>query len=427
MSKSKIKIIAIILALLLIAGTALGVIGYYSSGFKTWDKFNPKSWFNKDPIITETQSVGGSVLKPITSNGVAFECKRLATPINDADSAYTLTAKFTANIFENPTIIWSVKFSNLSSTWANGKEISDYLTIDKTITNSGEQVTVICKQDFGEQILITASAEADSTKKAMCTVDYRKRIKSIDYKFKYDNQEIDNVTADVDGVYRVNYTGEDKFYSVVPVPVYSNYTINEEYSSIVIGNFTDIFGLGENVNLKEITLASGVINNFDPELSENAEKYLDYIKKVYNATSFSDFTRYNNSANNYYNNLNDEEKSHSKIINAKNAYDEGYKVLGTEEFSISNYNTFLNKFKEIIDSYTAPTQTCLFMNCDVKTLNNFLENAYACNQANEGVVEYAIKYSSGDFVFEFKLSLGFTKSSLQSFTNIDLDSGEIII
>lgn len=424
MKKSTIKIISITIVILLILCAVLGVVGYYSDGFKNWDKFNP---FNKKPPATEEmQSVGGSVLKPIISNGVAFDCKRLTTPIN-ADSAYTLTAKFTANILENPTIIWSVKFSNLSSAWANGKEISDYLTLDKTITNSGEQVTVICKQDFGEQILITASAEADSTKKALCTVDYRKRIKSIDYKFKYDNQEIDNVTADEDGVYRVDYTNVNKAYSVVPIPIYSNYTIDENYSSIVNGKFTDIFGIGENVNLNDFTFAGGVFNFVEPELSENGEKYLDYINKVYNATSFSDFTRYNNSASNYYNNLSAEEKIHSKIINAKNAFDEGYKAVGTEDITISNYRNFIEKFNEIIDSYIAPVETCLFMNIDVKTFNNFLEKAYACNKANKGVVEYVIKYSSSDFVFEFKLSLGFTKSSLQSFTNIDLDTGEIII
>ena len=66
-----------LILILLIIGTGVGVIGYFSDGFKNWDKFN---FFKKPPATEETQSVGGSVLKPIMSNGVAFDCKRLTTP-----------------------------------------------------------------------------------------------------------------------------------------------------------------------------------------------------------------------------------------------------------------------------------------------------------------------------------------------------------
>ncbi len=415
MKKSTIKLISIIILILLIIGTGVGVIGYFSDGFKNWDKFN---FFKKPPATEETQSVGGSVLKPIMSNGVAFDCKRLTTPPENTDSAYTLTATITPDILENSTIIWSVKFSNLSSAWANGKEISDYLTLDKTVTNSGEQVIVICKQDFGEQILITASAEADATKKALCTVDYRKRIKDISYAFSYGGESVENVAADEDGVYRVDYTNINKNYTIVPTPIYSNYTIDVNYSGVTTGKFNDTFGFGSSVELKDIILSSGAFQYNEPDLSEDALKFIGVIDTV-DLSNQNSLSKLSYALTNLYPPIPEAEKQHPKVVLV-------YQALQEISNNIPNWQNIIVKLREDLKNYQ-PKSFFSFMNVDVQSFENFLQNSYACNKANKGVVEYVTKYSSGDFVFEFKLSLGFTKSSLQSFTNIDLDTGEIII
>jgi hypothetical protein len=418
MSKKGIKVISISVLVLLIIGAIVGVIGYFSDGFKKWDKFIPN---NKQ---TEIQSVGGSVLNPILSNGVTFACERLTAPVN-ADSAYTLTATINPDVFDNKTIVWSARFNNLASSWANGKEISDYLTLDKATTNSGESVSLICHKDFGEQIIVTASTEADSSKKALCTVDYKKRIKDISYTFKYDNNDIQNVTPDEDGVYRIDYTNENKNYTIVPVPVYSNYTIDIIYSSIVSGKFISTFGFGQDVNFDNITLAGGAYTYVEPDVSEeNTLNFLDMVKSLDKYNKLTTGLKLDPLFTNYLF-VSDTEKNHPKVVLAYNGI-LNLRNLFKNNCSEEEYNNALSSLKNAINNYI-PESYYSFMNVDVNSMEELFLKAYACNKAEKGIIEYSIIFSSGEFVKEFNFSLGFTKDSLQSFASIDLDTGEIII
>ena len=298
MSKSKIKAISILIVVFAILGVITGVIGYYSNGFKNWDKFKPNNWFNQPGNVEQPKDFeSGSILNVLTNNGVACASEKIAVsdysikgiPAN-ADSAYELTATIQPSIAENKNINWTARWSNVSSVWSNNKSISDYLIFDKPTTQSGKKVIVTCLQDFGEQITITASAEADSTKKSLCSVDYVKKIKSIDFQFTYDNQEIDNVTADADGVYRLDYKAETKLYNVVATPVYSDYTIDVNYSSVVTGAFTDTFGFGNGVTLSKISMAAGIADPIvEPELSASALRFIRVAKDLSNGPTL-DFT-----------------------------------------------------------------------------------------------------------------------------------------
>lgn len=429
MSKSKIKFIATILVVIVILGTATGLVGYFSNWFTNWDKFKLKNWFDNEPDVPElSQNVSGSLVKQVTSNGVVFACERIENAPTNVDSEYNLTATITPAILDNSNINWTARWSNLSSTWVQDKNLSDYLTFDKSTTQSGESVRLICLQDFGEQIIVTASAEADSTKKAICSVDYRKRLLSVEYKFMYDNQ-IKNVVPDEDGVYRVDYKNKDKNYTIVSVPVYSSYTIDVTYSSVINGKFTETFGFGSGTSFSDISLAAGLTNMpNESELSSNAKSFIDSVNYVCETPFFTVFSTRLNKAEDNYKKLSSEEKEHSKVVTARQALNEGYSTLNGAP-SENNYKNFIAKVKEILDSYVVPpsSYTSAFMGVDVVSLEDFLLNAYNCNKANKGVLEYTIKYSTGDLVKEFKLSLGFTKSSLQAFANIDLDTGEIII
>ena len=265
MRKSKTKFIATIILVVAILGVIAGVIGYYSNGFKNWDKFNPKNWFKNPNQVEQSKFESGSILNVLTNNGVACASERIAVSdyaikgvSENADSAYELTATIQPGIAENKNINWTARWSNVSSAWANDKNISDYLIFNKPTTQSGNKVIITCLQDFGEQITITASAEADSTKKSLCSVDYVKKIKSVDFKFTYDNQELSGIMPDSDGVYRLDYKAETKLYNVVATPVYSDYTIDINYSSVVTGTFTDTFGFGNGVTLSKISLAGGI-------------------------------------------------------------------------------------------------------------------------------------------------------------------------
>ena len=63
----------------------------------------------------------------------------------------------------------------------------------------------------------------------------------------------------------------------------------------------------------------------------------------------------------------------------------------------------------------------------ISSLDIFLQNALACNNESKGIIEYFVKYSSGDYVYDYKLSVGFTSSSLQAVRNVEIDNSEIII
>ena len=428
MRKSKTKFIATIILVVAILGVIAGVIGYYSNGFKNWDKFNPKNWFKNPNQVEQSKFESGSILNVLTNNGVACASERIAVSdyaikgvSENADSAYELTATIQPGIAENKNINWTARWSNVSSAWANDKNISDYLIFNKPTTQSGNKVIITCLQDFGEQITITASAEADSTKKSLCSVDYVKKIKSVDFKFTYDNQELSGIMPDSDGVYRLDYKAETKLYNVVATPVYSDYTIDINYSSVVTGTFTDTFGFGNGVTLSKISLAGGIADPIvEPELRGVA---LDYVNQVKDVRCSFNLQAHIWELEEVYNHLSEIDKKHSRVVHAYETLMLCQNLLDKGTFT----GDIAKQKEEFFNSYIPPIFSYTFMNENITNLEDFLKNALACNNANKGVVDYVIKYSTGSVVYDFKISLGFTSQSLQAVTDVEIDNGEIII
>lgn len=71
----------------------------------------------------------------------------------------------------NQNVNWAVSFKNASSTWANGKAVSDYVTVTPKSAGS-TTATVTCKAPFGEQIVITCTSQDNPNIYAECTVDF---------------------------------------------------------------------------------------------------------------------------------------------------------------------------------------------------------------------------------------------------------------
>ena len=74
-----------------------------------------------------------------------------------AETAYTVTATVNGDGLTDAqkNVTWSAPaFKNPSSSWASGKNVSNYVT---TSTN-GNQITVSCLQAFGEQIVIKCTS-----------------------------------------------------------------------------------------------------------------------------------------------------------------------------------------------------------------------------------------------------------------------------
>lgn len=94
-----------------------------------------------------------------------------------AESAYTLNATVTPDNANNKGLTWSLSFANPTSSWANGKTPSSYVTM----TSSGTQATLSCNQAFGEPIYVTATSTIDSSKSARCTLQYKQKIASVSF------------------------------------------------------------------------------------------------------------------------------------------------------------------------------------------------------------------------------------------------------
>lgn len=98
------------------------------------------------------------------------------------ETAYTITATVTPADITNQGIDWSIAWVNPNSTWAIGKEVADYVTVEPT-TSGAKTATVSCLQPFATQIIITATSQDNPNATATCTVDYAQKVTAVDLYF----------------------------------------------------------------------------------------------------------------------------------------------------------------------------------------------------------------------------------------------------
>ena len=161
------KRIAVALAFVTVGSIAMIAGGQYAAKRKRDEQ--PQAAI-ENTIITPQQSNGIKLMSATIAPEDYEEYGVAAT----AESAMTLTATITPANATNKKVDWSVAWVNASSTWATGKTVTDYVTVT-TATDGALTATVSCLKAFGEQIKITVTSRADSTKTASCTVDYVKR------------------------------------------------------------------------------------------------------------------------------------------------------------------------------------------------------------------------------------------------------------
>ena len=90
-----------------------------------------------------------------------------------SENSYTLQATLKPDNTSNQSVDWSAAWKNASSSWVNGKSVSDYVTV----TPSGSlTATVTCKEAFGEQVIITATTKDGTNLSAQSVCDYVKRV-----------------------------------------------------------------------------------------------------------------------------------------------------------------------------------------------------------------------------------------------------------
>lgn len=335
-----------------------------------------------------------------------------------------ITATVMPATAENKSIKWEVSWKNSTSDrqhsggtgddydWGHGKTVTDYITLSADTTESGEPLTVSCKQDFGEPVVIKAVSASNQNVYATCTVDYCQKIKSLNYSFKYGETGMTAPVAKSNGLYLVDYTGEAKSYTVECTPVYTNYTIADSFEKSISGELSDEFGYTASHALTEICLQAGLQGgNYEPELSSAGEQYVQTVSNA--ATSSGNpLLAMMDYAEELYAKLSETDKAHSKTVNAHEVYE-----LMREAITASGNGTLTEEKREeaisLLNGYTPPAVTGNFTGgATIAAENELLTAAKACNDAGEGIVGYTITYVGVYSEAQFTLKLGYTEESV---------------
>ena len=174
-------------------------------------------WFDKkdEPAEEEqTEQEGGMEITGGTSaNGISLMSASIAAADYEtygvsalAESAQMVTASITPSDALNKEVDWSVAWKNPSSAWANGKDVTDYVTV--TPFSDGElTATVECLEAFGEQVLVTATSRDNPSAKGSCTADYMQRYLGTETSLSFNNSQyyqIGEVATSMDSTGTVN-------------------------------------------------------------------------------------------------------------------------------------------------------------------------------------------------------------------------------
>lgn len=175
--KTKINRLSGVLATLLaivVAATILLCVGFgvYGSDVSKW--FKPQNNVEQNNISDPT------VINTVTEHGIALTSGE-AMVASDGTLSKKLTATVTPANVEDVALDWSIAFADADSEWANGKNVTDYVTLTPSEDTLSANISLVAP--FGAQIVVRATLRSDADLYAECTVDYLKRVEKIDIGF----------------------------------------------------------------------------------------------------------------------------------------------------------------------------------------------------------------------------------------------------
>lgn len=186
LTKSKVwQIIGVaVLCAVCVLTAVLGVV--FGMHHSTEDLNVSKDMSDKpdDSVIIDTQEENGIKLM----SGVA-------TTAADGTSSKILTATVTPASSSSLGYSWSVAFKNASSTWATGKNVTDYVTVTQDSSNKFK-ATVTFKKRFSEQIIVTIACFVKPSVKATATVDCYKEVTGFNFQAVNKSDSSNVVTYD---------------------------------------------------------------------------------------------------------------------------------------------------------------------------------------------------------------------------------------
>ena len=230
---------------------------------------------------TDSVIIGQEEEKGITVTQTMLAMEEYATygVMPTAEKAYTLIATVTPLEAENKLLDWNIAWSNTESEWAQGKEVTDYVTVEP-VTAGGMTATVSCYQAFGEQIIITVKSQADASKYATCTVDYAQKVLSASLNFG-------DIPIQLGGETAITYEigkGIQGMGGTVSASVELSdvYTIAEQISySVQFSAYGDYVGTGDHFSVNDLTVTGAGSFEINTEYY-GEEIYFDYDHDIKN-------------------------------------------------------------------------------------------------------------------------------------------------
>lgn len=182
-----VVIVSTLLALIVAAYFVLSVFV-----FRSW---NPMDW-TKDKnevkpagqMVIEFDPTGADApiaIVPKSDNEISATSEAIAptseaiAPASLAGNSVTLSCKITPDDATIKTVTWGAAWSDSSASWAQGKNVLDYVQIVPQ-SEGALSATVNCLQAFGAQIsiIVTSDDKEDGTISATCKAQYAKRIEA---------------------------------------------------------------------------------------------------------------------------------------------------------------------------------------------------------------------------------------------------------
>lgn len=239
---------SILIVILLIGAIVLSV------GFGVYGK-NTEDWFKKQEQaeqLPDGEEAGGSqIIEHIECQGVTL----LSSPAVTASDGSSVTKTLTASVQPEgavTTFDWDIAWKNASSTWASGKALSSYMTME--VSGDTSTITLTCPQAFGEQIIVTATSVSESSKSAQCTLDYEKRIADVTIGI---NEKTTGALS------AINFSDDALEYTFTATPTYGVGTITPTGTPSVTYKFTDAFRNAINDSIDFADCVNAVVATVD--------------------------------------------------------------------------------------------------------------------------------------------------------------------
>lgn len=172
---------------------AVLLCGMMTSWFKDW---NPYCWFGHDydedgicqkcgeekPVEEEDDKEDNALaFAGVSGQGIGLRRIRSVANTSNINGKAVETQTIEAVVqgdTDNLSVTWSIAWANAASAWANGKDVNDYVKLSSTTANP---IDISCEQAFGEQVILTCTANFDPSVKATATIDYEKRILGVEF------------------------------------------------------------------------------------------------------------------------------------------------------------------------------------------------------------------------------------------------------